>query len=148
MPPTVRPLITVVRALPDGRGRQGRRPRLDAMLGSGWQVRRCCVGSAAPAPSPRGGRNDDRALVRARGVTDHAPPWAATVFPALRRRDRVDRAARWGAWAQTILATPPAAAACPLESKRSRLTASPCVAARNRVRRVPTGCLPSATGGG
>jgi len=104
--PTVRPLIAVLREIPDVRGRHGRRHRLDAILALACAAMLC--GYRSYSAIAEWGRNYDRELVRALGFT-REPPCAATVFHAFRRLDRADLEARLGAWAESVLAmTPPA----------------------------------------
>jgi hypothetical protein len=104
----VRPLIAVLREVPEVRSRRGRRHPLDAVLALACAAMLC--GYRSYSAIAEWGRNYDRTLVRALGFT-HAPtPCAATLFHVFRRLDRADLERRLGAWADTVLqATAPAA---------------------------------------
>lgn len=98
----VRPLIEVLREVPDPRSAQGRRHPLDAMLALASAAMLCgyCSYSAIAA----WGRSYDPALVRALGFTREPTPCAATFYLAFRSLDRVQVEALLGRWAEQVLA--------------------------------------------
>ncbi len=99
---TVRPLMEVLREVPDVRGRHGRRHPLAAILGLACAALLC--GYRSYSAIAAWGRHYDAALVRALGFTHTPTPCAATLFHAFRRLDRADLEARLGAWAAAVLA--------------------------------------------
>jgi hypothetical protein len=108
MVPSVRPLIEVLREIPEVRGRRGRRHPLDAILALACAALLCGYRSYS-AIAEWGRHYDDPALLRALGFTHTPTPCAATLFHVFRRLDRADFEARVGAWAETVLqATAPA----------------------------------------
>ena len=108
----VRPLIAVLREVPEVRQRQGRRHPLDAILALACAAMLC--GYRSYSAMAEWGRNYDRTLVRALGFTHEPTPCAATLFHVFRRLDRDDLERRLGAWAESVLqATASIAAAAP-----------------------------------
>lgn len=104
----VRPLIEVLREVPDTRRPQGRRHPLDAVLALGCAAMLC--GYRSYSAIAEWGRNYDRDLVRALGFTHTPTPCAATLFHVFRRLDRADLEARLGTWAEAVLRATPAPA--------------------------------------
>ena len=97
----VRPLIAVLREVPEVRSRQGRRHPLDAILALACAAMLC--GYRSYSAIAEWGRNYDRTLVRALGFTHEPTPCAATLFHVFRRLDRDDLERRLGAWAESVL---------------------------------------------
>lgn len=101
MADAVRPLIEVLREVPEVRSRQGRRHPLDAILALACAAMRCgCRSYSAVA---EWGRTYDRRLIQALGFDKQPTPCAATLFHVFRRLDHTDLEARLGAWAETVL---------------------------------------------
>jgi hypothetical protein len=99
---TVRPLIEVLREVPEVRGRHGRRHPLEAILALACAAMLC--GYRSYSAIAAWGRTYDADLVGALGFTHQPTPCAATFFHVFRRLDRADLEARLGAWAETVLA--------------------------------------------
>lgn len=109
----VRPLIEVLREIPDVRGRHGRRHPLEAILALTCAAMLC--GYRSYSAIAEWGRSYDPALMTALGFTHQPTPCAAPLFQVLRRLDRDLLEARLGAWAEAVLAAtaPPATAEPP-----------------------------------
>lgn len=101
MAATVRPLIEVLREVPEVRKRHGRRHPLEAILALACAAMLC--GYRSYSAIAAWGRIYDAGLVHALGFTHTPTPCAATLFHVFRRLDRVDLEARLGAWAETVL---------------------------------------------
>ena len=99
---TVRPLIEVLREVPEVRKRHGRRHPLEAILALACAAMLC--GYRSYSAIAAWGRTYDADLVSALGFTHQPTPCAATIFHVFRRLDRADLEARLGAWAETVLA--------------------------------------------
>jgi len=98
---TVRPLIEVLREVPEVRMRRGRRHPLEAVLALACAAMLC--GYRSYSAIAEWGRTYNAEVIGALGFT-HAPtPCAATLFHVFRRLDRADLEARLGAWAETVL---------------------------------------------
>jgi DDE family transposase len=107
MEPTVRPLMVVLREIPEVRKPQGLRHPLEAILALACAAMLC--GYRSYSAIAEWGRSYDPALVRALGFTHDPTPCAATFSNVFRRLDRAELEARLGAWAETVLqATAPA----------------------------------------
>ena len=97
----VRPLIEVLREVPEMRGRHGRRHPLEAILALACAAMLC--GYRSYSAMAEWGRTYDADLMAALGFTHQPTPCAATLFHVFRRLDRADLEARLGAWAETVL---------------------------------------------
>jgi hypothetical protein len=114
MTATIRPLIAVLREVPEVRKRHGRRHPLAAMLALACAAMLC--GYRSYSAIAEWGRTYDAELVRALGFTHQPTPCAATFFRVFRRLDRVDLEARLGAWAEAVLQATGAPANLSLEA--------------------------------
>lgn len=109
----VRPLIAVLAAIPEVRGRHGRRHPLVALLGLACAAMLC--GARSYSAIAEWGRNYDRSLLEALGFTHAGSPCAATFFLLFRKLDRSRFEAVLGAWAEEVLRATAAAGPPPLE---------------------------------
>jgi hypothetical protein len=114
MAATVRPLIEVLREVPEVRKRHGRRHPLEAILALACAAMLC--GYRSYSAIAEWGRIYDPDLVRAVGFTHQPTPCAATFFHVFRRLDRADLEARLGTWAETVLQATAASAGTGLEA--------------------------------
>jgi hypothetical protein len=111
---TVRPLIEVLREVPEVRKRRGRRHPLEAILALACAAMLC--GYRSYSAVAEWGRTYDAEFIRALGFTHQPTPCAATCFHVFRRLDRADLEARLGAWAETVLQATAAPAETDLEA--------------------------------
>jgi len=108
MNPSVRPLVAVLREVPEVRKAQGLRHPLEAVLALACAAMLC--GYRSYSAIAEWGRTYDAGLIAALGFTHQPTPCAATFFHVFRRLDRKDLERRLGAWAESVLqATTPAA---------------------------------------
>jgi DDE_Tnp_1-associated/Transposase DDE domain len=114
MAATVRPLIEVLREVPEVRKRHGRRHPLEAILALACAAMLC--GYRSYSAIAEWGRIYDPDLVRAFGFTHQPTPCAATFFHVFRRLDRADLEARLGTWAETVLQATEVSAGTGLEA--------------------------------
>jgi hypothetical protein len=101
MSSTCRPLIEVLRQVPDPRARRGRRHPVAALLALACAAMLC--GYRSYSAIAEWGRNYDPALLRALGFTRATAPCAATLFHVLRRLNREEFELLLGEWAQEVL---------------------------------------------
>jgi len=101
-------LIEVLAAVPDGRGRRGRRHPLPALLALACAATLC--GARSYSAIAEWGRNADAELTRALGFTHQPMPCAATFFLVFRRLDWRQLEIVLGGWATEVLHALPAAA--------------------------------------
>jgi predicted transposase YbfD/YdcC len=103
-----RPLIEVLAEMPDLRSRRGKRHPLSAILAMA-----CCAmlcGYRSYSALAEWGRNYGTGIAQALGFT-HNTPCAATLHTIFRQVDRDDLEARLGTWAESVVASTPAASA-------------------------------------
>ncbi len=105
---TCRPLLEVLAAVPDVRGRRGKRHPLPALLARACAATRCGVRSYGAIAE--WGRNADEELTRALGFTHQTLPCAATFFLVFRRLDWQQLEAVLADWAAEVLRARPAGA--------------------------------------
>jgi hypothetical protein len=105
--PQVPSLLEVWDTIPEVRHAQGLRHPLGALLALACAAMLC--GARTYSAIAAWGRNYDRELVRALGITHDPPPCAATCCLVLRRLDRVQVEAVLAAWAEAVRAALPAA---------------------------------------
>lgn len=103
----VQPLVAVLAAVPDPRGARGRRHPLAAMLALACAATLC--GARSYSAIAEWGRFAGAEIAAALGFTRQATPCAATFFLLFRRLDWVQFERVLGEWAETVLATTPAA---------------------------------------
>lgn len=111
---TIRPLIEVLREVPEVRKRHGRRHPLAAILALACAAMLC--GYRSYSAIAEWGRTYDPDLVAALGFTHLPTPCAATYFHVFRRLDRADLEARLGTWAESVLQATGAAVGTGLEA--------------------------------
>jgi len=111
---TVQSLLDALATISDPRAAQGLRHPLPALLALACAATLC--GARSYSAIADWGRNYDRALVRALGITHDPPPCAATFCLAFRRLDRAQVEAVLATWAEAVLAALPATDALPLEA--------------------------------
>jgi hypothetical protein len=98
---TCRPLIEVLAAVPDRRGRRGRRHPLPALLALACAATLC--GARSYSAIAEWGRHAGTELTRALGFTHQTLPCAATFFLVFRRLDWQHLEAVLGTWADEVL---------------------------------------------
>src|SRR3712207_3981240 len=98
---TCRPLIEVLAAVPDVRGRRGRRHPLPALLALACAATLC--GARSYSAIAEWGRTASEELTRALGFTRATMPCAATFFLVFRRRDWQQFEAVLATWAEEVL---------------------------------------------
>lgn len=96
-----RPLIEVLREIPDPRKRRGKRHPLTAILALTCAAMLC--GYRGYVAIAEWGRNYGPELVRALGFTRDEPPCGATLHNVLRSLDRDQLEAKLGEWAQSVI---------------------------------------------
>lgn len=102
-----RPLIEVLRAIPDVRHARGKRHPLSALLALMCVATLC--GYRSYSAMAQWARIYPREVVQALGFTHPTPPCPATLCTLLQRLDRAQVEATLGAWAQEVLANLPPA---------------------------------------
>jgi DDE_Tnp_1-associated len=98
-------LLTVLAAVPDPRGRRGKRHPLSAILALAVAATLC--GAKSYAAMADWGRNYGPAFAQALGFTRLKTPCAACLFLLFRRLDRPALEAALARWAEAVLAALP-----------------------------------------
>ena len=98
-------LLTVLAAVPDPRGRRGKRHPLPAILAMAVAATLC--GAKSYAAMADWGRNYGPAFAQALGFTRLKTPCAACLFLLFRRLDRPALEAALARWAEAVLASLP-----------------------------------------
>jgi hypothetical protein len=98
-------LLTMLAAVPDPRGRRGKRHPLTAILAMAVAAALC--GAKSYAAIAEWGRNYGPAFAQALGFTRLKTPCAACLFLLFRRLDRPTLEAALAGWAEAVLAALP-----------------------------------------
>ena len=105
MLPQCRPLLAVLREIPDGRKARGKRHPLPAILALLCVAALC--GYRSYSAVAQWARIYPAELVQALGFTHPTPPCAATLCSVLRQLDRAEVEAKLSAWAEEVLSSLP-----------------------------------------